>query len=187
MIQDTFLRNIGEIPTGLNTDFVLKAAYITTPLGPMLAIANDSGLYLLEFADRPILEREIERLRKKTKSIIVPGTNQHLRSIEQELDRYFSGKLEEFKTPLAHTGTAFQNRVWEELKKIPYGQTRSYYDIAVAVGKPTAFRAVALANSSNQLALIIPCHRVINLNGKLGGYGAGIVRKEQLINHEKNK
>ena len=84
-------------------------------------------------------------------------------------------------------GSPFQKIVWEELMRITFGETRSYGDQAAAMGKPTAYRAVANANGANQLAIIIPCHRIINTNGELGGYGGGISRKKWLINHEKQK
>jgi len=151
----------------------------------MVAIADDHALYLLEFVDRRGLEREVERLRQKTKSAIIPGQTPPIYSIESELSQYFDGKLKKFKTPLFFLGSPFQRQVWEELKKIPYGETRSYADTAKAIGKPTAFRAVANANGANQLAIVIPCHRVINTDGGLGGYGGGITRKEWLVNHEK--
>ncbi len=164
---------------------ILKASWIETPLGPMLAIANDQALYLIEFVDRKGLEKEIERLRKKTKLPIVPGKPNPINQIEDELEEYFSSKIQEFKTPLFLLGSPFQKRVWEELQKIPKGETRSYAEIAKAIGKPSAFRAVALANGANQFAIMIPCHRVINSNGNLGGYGGGIKRKEWLLNHER--
>jgi AraC family transcriptional regulator of adaptative response/methylated-DNA-[protein]-cysteine methyltransferase len=151
----------------------------------MLAIANEDALYLLEFVDRRGLEREIERLRQKTKASIVPGHAQPISLIENEIEQYFNGALREFKTPLSFLGSPFQKRVWEELKKIPLGETRSYSDIAAVIGKPPAFRAVAQANGANQFAIVIPCHRVINTNGDLGGYGGGLTRKKWLINHEK--
>lgn len=128
----------------------------------------------------------MERLRKKIKSAIIPGCTQSIRSIEKELKNYFEGTLIEFKTPLIFLGSPFQKRVWEELKKIPSGETRSYYEIAIQIGQPTAFRAVANVNGANQFAIIIPCHRVINTNGELGGYGGGLTRKKWLINHEKH-
>lgn len=156
-----------------------------TKLGQMVAIADEKVLYLLEFAECRGLEREIEQLKLKTMSDIKHGKTQPISLIEQELNQYFDGNLKEFKTPIHILGTPFQQKVWEELKKIPYGQTRSYSDIAHAIGKPTAFRAVANANGSNQLAIIIPCHRVINSNGKLGGYAGGIENKEWLLNFEK--
>jgi AraC family transcriptional regulator of adaptative response/methylated-DNA-[protein]-cysteine methyltransferase len=151
----------------------------------MLAVADDEALYLLEFVDRRGLEKEIENLRRKTKFPIIPGKTEPIEQIEAELGRYFSGKTAEFKTPLFQIGSPFQKRVWEELQKIPYGQTRSYAEIAALIGKPTAFRAVALANGANQFAIVIPCHRVINSNGELGGYGGGTKKKEWLLKHEK--
>jgi AraC family transcriptional regulator of adaptative response/methylated-DNA-[protein]-cysteine methyltransferase len=183
--RDAFSRIMGAAPTKLGEGNILKASWLDTPLGPMIAIANEEVLYLLEFVDRRGLEREIEHLRRKTKSSIIPGSTQPLNSIENELKQYFDGKLKEFKTPLFLLGSPFQKQVWSELVKIPHGETCSYSDIAMAIKKPTAFRAVANANGANQFAIIIPCHRVINANGELGGYGGGLARKKWLINHEK--
>jgi O-6-methylguanine DNA methyltransferase len=104
--------------------------------------------------------------------------------LQTELKAYFSGKLKRFKTPIQFVGTPFQMRVWQELENIPYGETRSYMEIAEAIGKPTAFRAVAQAIGANPLLLIVPCHRVINADGKLGGFSAGIHRKQWLLSHE---
>jgi AraC family transcriptional regulator, regulatory protein of adaptative response / methylated-DNA-[protein]-cysteine methyltransferase len=183
--RDAFSRIMGAAPTKLGNSKILKASWLDTPLGPMIAIADEQALYLLEFVDRRGLEREVERLRQKIKSTIIPGSTQPISSIESELIQYFNGKLREFKTPLFFLGSPFQKCVWEELIKIPYGQTRSYLDLASAIGKPSAFRAVAQANGANQFAIIIPCHRVINTNGELGGYGGGLMRKKWLINHER--
>jgi AraC family transcriptional regulator of adaptative response/methylated-DNA-[protein]-cysteine methyltransferase len=164
---------------------VLKCSWLDTKLGAMIAISDDDALYLLEFVDRRGLEREIERLRFKTKSEILPEITDPIKSIMLELKSYFEGTLTEFKTPIHLLGSPFQRLVWEELMRIPYGQTRTYGAQAKAIGKPTAFRAVANANGANQLAIVIPCHRIINSNGNLGGYGGGIMRKQSLINHEK--
>ena len=185
--RDAFSRIMGAAPANLGQINILKASWIDTPLGPMIAIADERALYLLEFVDRRGLEREVERLRKKTKSAIIPGSTESITSIEDELKKYFEGSLTEFKTPLAFLGSPFQKRVWEELKKIPFGETRAYSELANKIGQPTAFRAVANANGANQFAIIIPCHRVINTNGELGGYGGGMIRKKWLINHEKGK
>ncbi|PLR77377.1 bifunctional transcriptional activator/DNA repair enzyme protein Ada [Bacillus sp. V3-13] len=182
--RDAFSRIMGAAPTMLGQSNILKAAWLDTKLGPMIAIADEEALYLLEFVDRRGLEREVERLRHKTKSAIIPGETEPIRSIKTELDQYFDGKLTEFKTPLFFLGSPFQRRVWDELRKIPYGQTVSYSGLAAAIGKPSAFRAAANANGANQLAIIIPCHRVINTNGELGGYAGGLTRKKWLINHE---
>jgi AraC family transcriptional regulator, regulatory protein of adaptative response / methylated-DNA-[protein]-cysteine methyltransferase len=185
--RDAFSRVMGAVPTQSENSIILKAAWIDTPLGPMMAVASDEALYLLEFIDRRGLEREIERLRKKTKSAIIPGINSIISSIEQELKLYFDGDLTEFKTPLFFLGSLFQKQVWAELKKIPIGATRSYLDIAKSIGKPSACRAVANANGANQIAIVIPCHCVINTNGELGGYGGGVTRKQWLLNHEKQE
>lgn len=182
--RDAFSRIMGAAPTKLGKDNVLKTHWLDTPLGPMIAIADERALYLLEFVDRRGLEREVELLRKKTKSAIIPGVTRPINSIECELQQYFKGTLKEFQTPLFFLGTPFQRHVWEELRKIPCGETRSYLDMASAIGKPTAHRAVARANGANQLAIVIPCHRVISTDGKLTGYGGGLTRKKWLINHE---
>lgn len=135
----------------------------------MIASGDDHALYLLEFA---------------TSSNIPSGRTRPLELIEEELKLYFEGRLKTFKTPLIFDGTPFQNSVWEKLKKIPYGKTWSYTDLAVAIGKPTACRAVAQANGANPFSIIVPCHRVINMNGSLGGYASGLERKTWLLSHE---
>ncbi|MCG7383680.1 trifunctional transcriptional activator/DNA repair protein Ada/methylated-DNA--[protein]-cysteine S-methyltransferase [Paenibacillus sp. ACRRY] len=184
--RDAFSRIMGAAPTQVHDGQVLKASWLDTRLGPIMAVADDTALYLLEFVDRRGLEREVERLRKRTKSAIVPGVTEPIRSIERELAAYFDGTLTTFRTPLFYLGTPFQKSVWEQLMAIPLGETRSYQDIAVALGKPSACRAVAKANGANQLAIVIPCHRVINASGDLGGYGGGLTRKNWLLTHEKN-
>ncbi len=163
---------------------ILRTSQIETPLGEMMAIADETRLYLLEFVNYRGLEYDIERLKCRTKAAIIPGTTASIRSIEKELKQYFEGTLQEFKTPLFFFGTPFQQQVWKELRKIPFGETKSYADIAAAIGRPAAVRAVANANASNLLAIVIPCHRVINTNGKAGGYGGGIGRKTWLLLHE---
>lgn len=151
----------------------------------MIAIANQSNLLLLEFVDRRGLEREIERLRNKTKSAIVPGRSKPIDLIEKELEQYFQNGQKQFKTPIALLGSDFQIKVWHALTTISPSETRSYTHVALSMQQPSAFRAVARANGANQLAIIVPCHRVINSNGELGGYGGGLARKKWLINHEK--
>jgi len=165
---------------------ILKASWLDTPLGPMIAISDDKSLHFLDFLDGRRLEREIKRLKQKRVSMIIPGRTHAIHSIETELQLYFSGKLQQFTTPLFLLGSVFQKNVWAELKKIPYGETRSYLGIAKAIHHPLAFRAVARANSLNPVAIVIPCHRVINHNGHLGGYAGGLHRKEWLIHHEVN-
>lgn len=181
--RDAFSRIMGDTPTKYNGN-ILQATWIDTKLGAMLAVADEQAIYLLEFVNRRGLEREIERLRQKTKSAIIPGKTSPLYLLEEELKQYFAGKLVNFESPICLLGSDFQKQVWEELKKIPIGQTRSYNDIAIAIKRPNSFRAVANANGCNQIAIIIPCHRVINKNGNIGGYGGGIARKEWLLKLE---
>jgi AraC family transcriptional regulator of adaptative response/methylated-DNA-[protein]-cysteine methyltransferase len=182
-----FSQIMGLPPQKFRALHELNASWLDTPLGPMVAIANDSALYLLEFVDRRGLEREVERLRIKTKSAIVPGRTPIIDFIASELQAYFQGSLTQFKTPLCLLGSPFQQSVWHELIQIPHGQTCSYAEIAQKIRMPKAFRAVANANGANQIAIVIPCHRVINTNGDLGGYGGGITRKSWLLNHEKRE
>ncbi len=171
----------------LKKNYLLKSAYIDTPLGSMLAISDEEALYLLEFADRGSLERQVDSLKTKTKAIITAGQLEPIKLIKSELQRYFDGSLKEFTTPLQLLGSTFQEIVWEELMRIPYGQMRSYSEQAKAIGKQKAYRAVANANGANKLAIIIPCHRIINSNGDLGGYGGGVNRKKWLIDFEKKR
>ncbi len=163
---------------------MLKKSLIETPMGSMVAIADDQLLYLLEFIDCRGLGREVARLQKLKKTSITLGRSFPIELIECELRQYFDGQLKEFTTPLFFSGTLFQKSVWEELNKIPYGETRSYGEIAKNIGKPMAYRAVAQANGANQLAVIVPCHRVINACGGVGGYAGGVARKEWLLNRE---
>ncbi|MBN9288920.1 MAG: hypothetical protein BGO43_07730 [Gammaproteobacteria bacterium 39-13] len=187
-IQDFKLSFTGIMAASskLKHSSTLYASAIETKVGPMLAIADEKQLYLLEFMDWWKLKREIGQLREKTNSVIILKETKPLISIKNEIKKYFEGKLKHFKTPLCLVGTPFQINVWEEIAKIPYGQTRSYADIAVLVGKPSAYRAVANAAGINQFAVVIPCHRVISHNGGIGGYGTSIDRKRWLIHHEQN-
>ncbi|AWN75135.1 trifunctional transcriptional activator/DNA repair protein Ada/methylated-DNA--[protein]-cysteine S-methyltransferase [Legionella anisa] len=187
--RDAFSKIMGAAPSQQTKHSkVLKASWFDSPLGPMLAVADEEALYLLEFVDRRGLEREIERLRKKMKAAIIPGDTSPIRSIEKELTAYFAGTLKQFSTPIEMLGSPFQKMAWHALTLIPYGETRSYAEQAQALGKPTAYRAVANANGANSLSIIVPCHRIINSSGNLGGYGGGIARKQWLIEHEqKNK
>jgi AraC family transcriptional regulator of adaptative response/methylated-DNA-[protein]-cysteine methyltransferase len=182
--RDAFARIMGTPPANRATR-ALFAAWLDTPLGPMTAIADEHALYLLEFVDRRGLEREIERLRTKQKAGIAPGRTAPIAQIERELADYFGGRSLTFQTPLARGGSPFQNEVWDALRTIPPGETWSYAHLARIVGRPKAVRAVGAANGCNQLAIVIPCHRVIGANGALVGYAGGLARKRWLLEHER--
>lgn len=180
--RDAFNRIIGTPPSSPHAR-VLMAAWLDTPLGPMLAIADEAALVLLEFVDRRGLETELKRLRAWAS--VVPGRNAHIDGIEHELGAYFEGSTHSFETPVQLNGTPFQRSVWEQLRRIEPGRTLSYAGLASAVERPSAVRAVAQANGANQLAIVVPCHRVINADGQLGGYAGGIPRKQWLLDHER--
>ncbi|WDV48075.1 trifunctional transcriptional activator/DNA repair protein Ada/methylated-DNA--[protein]-cysteine S-methyltransferase [Clostridiaceae bacterium M8S5] len=184
--RDAFSRIMGKLPSKSKEIKVLYSAWIETRLGSMIAISDDTHLYLLEFVDRRGLENEIMRLRRRLHASILPDRKELINVLEKELTAYFSGKLKHFTVPICLIGSDFQKCVWNELMKIPVGETTSYKELAIKMEKPSAYRAVANANGANQLALIIPCHRVINSGGGLGGYGGGIARKEWLLKHEQS-
>ncbi len=157
----------------VQTQKVLGARVLPTPLGPMLARASETGLVELEFDRSPVsgeLDADIGAA--------------HLDSIAHEIDAYFAGSLQAFRTSLDLRGTPFQVRVWRALLDIPFGQTRSYSQLARALGSPDAVRAVAAANGANRIAIVVPCHRVVGSDGSLTGYASGLHRKEWLLRHE---
>ena len=162
----------------------LYIEWLNTPMGRMIAIADEGALYLLEFTNRKNMRRQFDRIRKVQRRAILPGRTEITQQIEAELTAYFQRDLTEFTTPLATSGTDFQRQTWEALQSIPHGDTRSYAELAEMIGKPAAIRAVASANANNGLALIIPCHRVISKNGGLGGYAGGLRRKQDLLDLE---
>lgn len=162
----------------------LSITKLNSPLGQMFAIAVEEGLCLLEFADSSKLQKEFNQLEKHLKSSIQSGNNRHLTELNNQLEEYFKGSRQEFSIPLITPGTNFQNKVWKELQNIPYGQTRSYKKQAITLGDKNAVRAVAGANGSNRISILIPCQRVIGNNGQLIGYGGGLWRKKWLIEHE---
>lgn len=179
-----FARVLGVAPSALQADQILRADWFDTPMGPMIAVADKRHLMLLEFFERKSLAREITALQKAAKGRIGIGRHAPIDQIEAEMQGFFTGKTQGFRTPLAPIGTPFSNSVWAELRKIPVGETRSYSDVARAIGHPTATRAVARANGANPIAIVVPCHRVIGADGSLTGYGGGIWRKRWLIEHE---
>jgi AraC family transcriptional regulator of adaptative response/methylated-DNA-[protein]-cysteine methyltransferase len=181
---EAFKNLFGTPPRNAEKIKCLYARWIDTPLGAMLALANDDGLYLLEFVDRRGLEREILHLRKRTGYFIVPGENNHLEKISRELKDYFEGKSFKFSVPLITAGTSFENKTWNLLQEIKPGETWSYAQMAKRLGNPKATRAVGRANGCNRLAIVIPCHRVIGADGSLSGYGGGVWRKKWLLEHE---
>jgi AraC family transcriptional regulator of adaptative response/methylated-DNA-[protein]-cysteine methyltransferase len=182
--NEAFRQVLGAAPLAVRPGTVLTVSRILTPLGPMIAGATDEALHFLEFSDRRKLERQLEVLRRRLRCELLPGSNALLERLDEEIAAYFDGDLREFATPLSTPGTPFQQEGWEALRQIRYGETRSYGDVARAIGRPTAVRAVARANGDNRIAIIIPCHRVIGSDGRLTGYGGGLWRKRRLLELE---
>ena len=155
---------------------------IQTAIGAMIAVADDTELHLLEFTDRKNFDRQFAKLPTSPQE----GENAILKQIGSEITAYFNAGLTNFKTPYKLSGTPFQISVWQALAKIPHAQTPSYSDIARAIHKEKAVRGAASAIGANQLAIIIPCHRVIGANGALTGYAGGLERKKWLLDHERS-
>jgi len=182
--NEAFRQLVGAAPKQAGDGVVLQVARVLTPLGPMIAGGTDDALYFFEFSDRRRIERQLERLRARLDCVLVPGDNAILRRTVEEVESYFAGSLRRFSIPLVAPGTEFQRTVWDELQKIPFGETRSYAEVARAIGRPTAVRAVARANGDNRMAIFIPCHRVVGSDGRLTGYGGGLWRKQHLLELE---
>jgi AraC family transcriptional regulator, regulatory protein of adaptative response / methylated-DNA-[protein]-cysteine methyltransferase len=182
--NEAFRSTFGANPTTAQSSKVMHTARLQTPLGPMVACATDEALCILEFANRPMLATQIKRVRLHLKCLFVPTANEVIRAAADELEAYFGGRLKRFNVPLLTPGSSFQQSVWSALTQIPYGETRSYTEIARQVGRREAVRAVARANGDNRIAIMIPCHRVIGSDGNLTGYGGGLWRKKRLIELE---
>lgn len=180
-----FARLLGKSPSELQSDKLLRATWIPTPLGDMIAVSSRSHLHLLEFVDRKGLPAELKKLQQASKEGIGIGSMPPSEQAMAELAEYFAARRDRFSTPLAMSASPFTQRVWDVLREIPSGETRSYSEIARQIGRPTAIRAVARANGANQIALMIPCHRVIGADGSLTGYGGGLWRKQRLIEIER--
>ncbi|MFK7731042.1 MAG: bifunctional transcriptional activator/DNA repair enzyme AdaA [Pseudomonadales bacterium] len=178
---EAFQRVAGCSPKAGKNARLLKVKRLLSPLGPMFAAASDEGLCLLEFDDRKAMAQQLSRLQRVLDAQFVAGEHPIFDLLERQLIGYFKGELTQFSVPLQFAGTEFQKNAWQALVDIPYGQTRSYADQAIAIGKPAAVRAVARANGQNALAIIVPCHRVVGKDGKLTGYAGGLWRKQKLL------
>jgi AraC family transcriptional regulator of adaptative response/methylated-DNA-[protein]-cysteine methyltransferase len=180
-----FAKIFGLAPRDATQGRVLFAERLSTPLGTMLALADDAGLVLLDFVDRRGLERKLASLRQRLGCAVVPGAHPHLDAAARQLRAYFQRERTTFDLPLNPDGSPFEKEAWRYLQTIPCGETRSYAEMATALGRPGSARAAGRANGMNFLALVIPCHRVIGADGALTGYGGGLGRKQWLLNHER--
>jgi AraC family transcriptional regulator of adaptative response/methylated-DNA-[protein]-cysteine methyltransferase len=182
--REAFTKTFGAPPMKARGGEYISAQFMESPLGPILAMATREGVCFAEFSDRRMLEFNYKQIRKRFGLPILPTTNASLEHLRAELGCYFQGKQRHFTTRVVMNGTPFQERVWNELRRIPHGETISYEQLAHRIGQPTAVRAVARANGSNRTAIVIPCHRVIGKDGELTGYGGGLWRKRLLLELE---
>jgi methylated-DNA-[protein]-cysteine S-methyltransferase len=160
-----------------------------SPVGPLLLAGDHNALHVLAFGASPAGGRQRQHVSRPREidASWQPDVKGVLGPIRKELDQYFAGRLKKFATPVAFNGTQFQTTVWQELRRIPYGETISYLDLAKRIKNPAAVRAVGMANGANPIAIIVPCHRVIGSNGSLTGFGGGIPTKRALLELEKGQ
>lgn len=183
--RDAFSRIAGLSPGAARGSDFIRLSWLETALGPMVTGATQRSICLLEFTDRRMLEKQLEVVRRRFSMPIIPGDSPLFEVLKVQMEEYFAGRRRDFDLPLDYPGSDFQRRVWEGLRRIPYGHTRSYAELAADLGLPSgASRAVGRANGENRLALLIPCHRVIAADGGLGGYGGGLWRKLRLLERE---
>lgn len=166
----------------LDPDLVINR--VASPLGPLLAVADDEQLLLLEFCDRRALESQLRKLVRRRRALPQAGANRVLETTQDQLAEYFAGSRQRFSVALGPVGTPFQQRAWQALRQIPYGDLSTYRDQARRLGAPAAVRAVGSANGANPVSILIPCHRLVGSNGELTGYGGGLWRKQYLIDLE---
>lgn len=182
--RDAFRKAARRPPGAARRGDFIRMAWIETPLGPMAAGATERAVCLLEFTDRRMMEAQVATVRRRFRLPLFPSDSPLFGMLRKELSEYFGGARKSFDIPLEYPGTDFQRSVWEALLRIPYGEKRSYAELARELGKPGASRAVGHANGLNRIAILIPCHRVVNADGGLGGYGGGLWRKLRLLETE---
>lgn len=185
--RTAFNKVFGVAPTASKDSNAIYLDWLETPVGPLVAGATNKAVCLLEFSDRRMLEAQLETLKRRFNTVLVPGSNRLLKTLRSQLTEYFAGKRQTFDLPLDYRGSPFQEKVWSALCEIPYGETWSYKDLAQRVGDKNASRAVGTANGMNRICIVIPCHRVVNASGELGGYGGGVWRKKFLLDLERGQ
>ncbi len=158
-------------------DQKIAYCYVQTPIGKLLLAGNQDGLQLIDFQNKSLTGLPLKHWQRDDECFA---------NITIQLHDYFRGELTKFDVTLNLIGTPFRQKVWQALLEIPYGETQSYEDIALKIGNPKASRAVGLANGSNPVPIIVPCHRVIGKNKSLVGYGGGLEIKKFLLNLEQS-
>ena len=163
---------------------LISLQHYDSPYGRLVLASFADRLCLCDWSDNPFAERNRRRIEKYLKATSKTETTSVLEETKRQLDEYFAGKRKAFDIQLCLVGTDFQHKVWNALRSIPYGSTKSYKDIAQCIGKPKAVRAVAGAIGANAISILIPCHRVIGSNHSLTGYAGGLETKRGLLGME---
>jgi methylated-DNA-[protein]-cysteine S-methyltransferase len=167
--------------TGSTT--TLYTTIVDSPCGPLLCVVDPAGAVVrIEFGKGREAQKITERLRDSGAEVVEDPAR--TAEVRRQLEQYFAGERREFDLTLAPAGTPFELAVWEELRRIPFGETRSYGEIARTLGRPTAYRAVGRANGANPIPIVVPCHRVIGSDGSLTGFGGGLDAKSRLLELE---
>jgi AraC family transcriptional regulator, regulatory protein of adaptative response / methylated-DNA-[protein]-cysteine methyltransferase len=171
----------GAPPSAARGQRALRVTQVASPLGPLLLVGDEEAVHLVEFWDRRMLETQFAVLEQRLGAVFFPGTTAPLERMRTELAAYFAGRLRDFTVPLEIPGSAHQQAAWAALRDVPYGETRTYGQLAARLGRPSAARAVARAVGENRFAIVIPCHRIVGADGQLTGYGGGLWRKRHLL------
>ena len=195
--RDAFHRAVGSPPgraaratgpqdsgTGGRLADPVRVGRVGTPLGDMVAGVTGGAVCLLEFPEGSRMPAQLAALQQRMARPLVAGEAPLLDALRAQFAEYFAGERRDFDLPLEYPGTPFQRRAWDALRRIPYGETRTYAELAREIGAPGAARAVGRANGLNRIAVVIPCHRVVAAAGGLGGYGGGLWRKLRLLETE---
>ncbi len=180
-LTSRFRARFGGFETASPTDNRIVVDLMQSAIGPLVLGATNDGVCLVEFADPHRLESQVSTLQRLMPFQVQHGNHPYLEQVRRELTEYLAGQRTRFEVPLVYPGSVFQRAVWTALLEIPYGETRSYEALAREVATAEAVRAVGGANGANRIAIVIPCHRVVNKSGKLGGYGGGLWRKKALL------
>ncbi len=163
----------------------ISITYHKTKIGELMIASYEGKICILDFKYRRMRKTVDDRIKKALNAVFIEEESDIIREAKKEIEEYLLGERKSFTVPILPIGTDFQKRVWEALLTVPYGETASYLDLAKMIENPKAVRAVAGANGANAIALIIPCHRIIESNGGLGGYGGGVAVKKRLLKLEK--
>ncbi len=184
--NESYRSIFGESASKSKDRSIINVLRFSSPIGSIITCATEKGICFLGFIGQKHIEKHFVAIQKQFHAIILPGKNKHLTLVKKEINEYFEGKRKHFTVALDIVGTTFRKQVWNALLKIPYGQTVSYKEQALAINHKKAVRAVASANGANKISIIIPCHRVIGANGNLTGYAGGLHKKSWLLNFEKS-